>query len=932
MSAYHLCPVGPQAALCNRVWAIIGNANGKLWAGSGDRLVTYDRLSDVFIRVNPTDATAAAMIDSGVRSLAIDSHGSLWIGTQSGLVKWRRDIDEWSSLKNDRNSNQGLSNSYINSLHADADGILWIGTQLGAHRLDIRDESIERINTSTGLPNDDIHVITEDMYGTIWMSTGDGLAAYDKSSGEIRVLGMKDGLSSDEFLLAAGHAGKSGTVYFSGQNGLDYFDPGMIPGSNRKPQIALTEFRINNEIITGNQQDPTAILGSPINRTDSIVLPYSRNNISFEFAALDYADPAQNQYVYRLAGFDDEWIHANSEQRTASYSNLPFGTYTLQIRAANKYGVWNDAGVSLPVTVLTPIWRTWWANLTYVVVAAVLVLTIIRFRTITLTRRAAELEMTVDDRTRQIEEQAEKLEHSLQVKERLFTNVSHEFRTPLTLILGPADKMLRSGIPEAIKSDVQLIKQNGQRLLRLVDQLLDISRLNAEQPIEKTPQTASQIVRAVAESFKSMADSRNIYFETDIDPGCWTMATVEAIEKISMNLLSNAFKYTPRGGNIAVSLKCDEKQLRLIVSDSGIGISEDRHNDVFDRFVRADDSGERHPGAGIGLAIVKEYVDALDGKISLESSSGAGTTIKIRLLRHNVAHAEDPELKEFELSDDISLELESIRSANPVTDVVADTDGTQTVLIVEDSADMRHYLYQLLADEYSCITAEDGDAALQLAYEHIPDIILCDVMLPKRDGYEISHELKSDIRTSHIPIVMQTARGDHDSRMRGLKESVDDYIAKPFDAEEMLLRVRNLLHSRKKLRESFVLSSSRNLQNSSTMNAKDQEFIDRCDALIEAGLGNPKLRIEDLSRALAMSERPLQRKLKALTGHTPAQYVRKFRLEKAAPMLQDGMPVYLVSESVGFSSPAYFTSCFREEFGIAPSEYVKNGSRGSVAE
>jgi len=930
--SYPLCAIGPDTELCNRVWVIHGDEQGNLWAGSGDRLVFFDEESDSFNSVKVPAGRQHEMITSGVRSLATDRDGSLWIGTQSGLVRWRYNTDDWTHLVNDPASYEGLSNNYINSLHADDEGSLWIGTQLGAHRLNIASGTIERINTSTGLPNDDIHSVVEDIYGTIWMSTGNGLASFNKESGEIRVLDEDDGLPTDEFLLAAGHAGRTGNVYFSGENGTVYFDPAMLVAHNLEPGIALTELRINSEIVIPDHADPETILRSPISLTQSIVLPPERADIAVEFAAMDYSNSSLNQYAYKLIGYDEDWIYTDSTRRFARYTNLPFGQYTLQVRAANRHGVWNNAGRSLDITVLTPLWRTWWAYLLYGVAFVALLDLVIRLRTRSIASQAAILEQTVAERTRQIRQneqqiqsQADHLEELLSLKDRLFTNISHEFRTPLTLILGPINRILRSDVTDKQAANLRLARENGQRLLRLVDQLLDLSRMDAEEPVACTPQPMSEIATTIAESFMPIARSRKIHFEAHVISELWVAASGDSLEKILMSLLSNAFKYTPEHGHISISLETsNEHYVSLTISDSGVGIPIDQQKTVFERFQRADDAGEHIPGAGLGLSLVKELVEALNGSIELNSSPGEGTTITIDLQRVSIPITDTT--GEILLSETASIELESLSQAVLVEpdSVNGNSKDNSSVLIIEDNRNLQHYLVELLSPDYECDTASDGKDGLETAMDHLPDLILCDVMLPKMDGYEVSQTLKSDERTSHIPIIMLTARGDHESRLLGLREKVDDYLTKPFDDEELLLRIRNIFSARQALRERLA-SRLFEKDDQSGLTPTDQKFLTKLNGVIQQNYPDTHFRIENLSSEMAISERPLQRKLKSLTGYTPSQYLREFRLKQAVELLPAGKPVNVIAELVGFSSPAYFASCFKDKFGVSPTDYVANG-------
>jgi signal transduction histidine kinase/ligand-binding sensor domain-containing protein/DNA-binding response OmpR family regulator len=932
---YPLCEFNPDGELCNRVWVINGDDHGKLWVGSGSGLFMFDSDTDNFRSVDVSSVAARRMVEGGVRDVAIGKGNELWIGTEKGLLQWRRGSDEWIAFNHDSASNEGLLSNFIHSLHVDGDGILWIATQLGANRLDPATGRFEQFNTSNGLPNDDIQRIVEDAYGTIWMSTSAGLASLNRDTREIQTLDASDGLTHDEFLTRSGFAGKSGNIYFGGYDTLLYFDPAMLSINLEPPQVVLTELRINNEVVVPDTTTPDSILQAPINMTSAITLPYQRASMSVEFAGIHFARPQQNRYAYQLLGYDSDWIYADSNQRAALYSNLPIGDYILRVKAANPDGIWDEVGQSLSVTILAPFWRTSWAYLLYVIATIVAMLLVIELRTRTLNARAADLENSVAERTRKIHEherliqsQADDVTKLLGLKDKFFTNISHEFRTPLTLILGPANRLLKSDVTDKQTAHLSLIKQNAQRLLRLVDQLLNLSRLDAEEPIDLSPQSISDAVGVVVESFRHLAKSRQVMFEADVVEDLWISASSDALERILMNLLSNAFKYTPKRGDINVVLGSENGQVRLMISDSGIGIPQAQHESVFDRFSRADDTGENMPGAGIGLALVKDIVESLNGSIDLHSSPGEGTTITVVLNRLSSPEPESPLMSSLELSESAVAEIESLIESGHVHDQPSNNhdEGGSSVLIIEDNPDMQDYLFELLSPSYSCLVAGDGKAGIDLAYEEIPDLVLCDVMLPKMDGYKVSQALKSDDRSSHIPIIMLTAKGDRDSRILGLREKVDDYMAKPFNDEELLLRISNILDARLVLRQRISEQIFGRSNTDAGVSARDRKTIEKLNQLIEDNLQNPEFDIGAMSSGVAMSERALQRKLRALTGQTPTQYVRKYRLTKSLAYLRDGMPVNRAAELVGFSSPAYFTSRFREEFGDSPTNFVSRSS------
>ena len=500
---------------------------------------------------------------------------------------------------------------------------------------------------------------------------------------------------------------------------------------------------------------------------------------------------------------------------------------------------------------------------------------------------------------------------------------------PLTLILGPVNRLLQSDITDKQASHLRLVKQNGQRLLRLVDQLLDLSRLDAEEPIELTLQAISQAASIIADSFQPLARSRGVTFETDISNDIWVNASADALERILMNLLSNAFKYTPKDGQISISLTSQDEQVLLVISDSGVGIPHSRQEVIFERFNRTDDTGENVPGAGIGLALVKEIVDALNGSIDLKSVPDEGTTIKVTLRRHSSSKQRSQAPQEIVLSESSTAELESLTQSGDFTLALANSQEQENpnILIVEDNPDMQQYLVELLSPSYSCTVASDGEAGLHKGLEELPDLVLCDVMLPKMDGYKVSQELKSDDRSSHIPIIMLTARGDHDSRMAGLREKVDDYLAKPFDDEELLLRIQNILAARELMWKRIANQILNNGDPDAGFGERDRKVIRKLNQIIEEHFLDAKFDIGAMASDMAMSERALQRKLKALTGQSPIQYLRKYRLRKSLDYLRQGMPVNQAAESVGFSSPAYFTSRFKEEFGESPTNFVSKSSQ-----
>jgi signal transduction histidine kinase/DNA-binding response OmpR family regulator len=641
------------------------------------------------------------------------------------------------------------------------------------------------------------------------------------------------------------------------------------------------------------------------------------------------------RYAYRLKGFDTAWIETGSESRHATYTNVPAGDYVLRIKAGNGRGGWSENTAFVRLNILPPWWQTWWAYGLYIFAFVLALFTYIRVRTIGLKERAEVLERTVAERTAQITEherhiqhQAEDLEELLHLKEKLITNISHEFRTPLTLIHGPVKRMLKSTKSQENISQLKLIRRNSRRLLRLVDQLLGLARLGSEEPLPRSSQPLTSVARAIADSFQVLAEDKGLKLTFDTAEDLWVVCSPDALDKILLNLLSNAIKFTPAGGCVSVSTRpSDDGMVELAVRDTGVGIPNEEQEVVFERFHRVDDCGESVPGAGIGLALVKELVTAYEGHIDLDSTPGEGTTVFVYLPQCQLV-PESRDVKQnipaIELSEAVELEAESLTATSGTIAVLAtdpEIDAKPSILIVEDNGDMQKYLYELLSDSYHCDLAGDGQQALEKAFENIPDLVLLDVMLPKLNGFQVSHVLKEDERTSHIPIVMLTALGDRESRKVGWHEKVDGYFSKPFDDEELKLRISNLLEIRDILKSRYssqFFDESRPVQ---VLNEKENGFMKKLDKVLESNHAEPEFGLSQMAENMHMSTRQLQRKLKAITGHNPAEFLRSYRLRKARELLRSGTQVGIAADAVGFSSPAYFTSCFKAQFAQTPTDY-----------
>ena len=916
---------------------IFEDSTGALWIGTRSGVIQFDRAQRRFVDVgnNPTIRVNLRLNSEWINLIHEDQNGDLWFGTDISLSQYHREAKyfthhvHWPQANGPQRS---ISDNTALSIYEDDQGVLWIGTKNGLNRLTLSSSSSQAEASNPtfsaygqghGIPGKAIVGILGDDSGFLWLSTDKGLARFDPLSESAVSFDVMDGLQGNEFSTGSHARTRDGRMFFGGINGLTAFYPEQVRYARREyePPIVLTDLLFANKSVED---------GSAINYSDELVLDSTDTMFSIEFAALAFGAPDVIQYAYKLTGVNSDWIITDDNNRRATYSGLQPGNYLFQVTRVDNSGVRKAAAASIRVSILPPFWMTWWAYAAYVLAAALLVFSLVRVRTLALMRRSELLENKVVERTRRIEQnekliqhQADHLEELLLVKEKLFENISHEFRTPLTLILGPIERMLKQGKDSTTARQLRMVRENSQRLLRLVDQLLGLSRLSAEEPVTQSAQPLRPMVKTIVASFRPLAEEKRIQLHVVDGEDLWVNCAPDALEKILLNLVSNAIKFTPDGGWVNVTVaSADNDKVRLSVSDSGIGIDAENHQAVFERFYRVNGS-ESAPGAGLGLALVKELAEAFGGSVELESRLEFGTAVDVLLPRHEVLPSDfDSESGEFDTGL-ISLEIVAAAQSNRIVkrSEIDKSNGDASILVVEDNNDMQEYLVSLLSDAYKCQVAADGEKAVSVALETVPDLVLCDVMLPKRDGFEVSKILKTNDATSHIPIVMLTALGDHDSRLKGLREHVDDYLTKPFDDEELMLRIANLLGARDALKRRYSRQLFDGSHIGDDLGQREQRFLDKVHQVLESNYSSSDFRVDDMSSAVAMSDRQLQRKLKALIDHSPTEYLRNYRLTMAKKKLIDGAQVGVVADAVGFSSQAYFASCFKTEFGATPSEF-----------
>lgn len=863
----------------------------RLWVTNWEgEIYCFDTLSGRFFMPPVKSDSAFHQSEAQISTMISTRDDHLWAGTLQGLCKYK--------IENDRNNGMTL---VFEKMYGQKDGL-----------------------EKNGKPNLYTATLEEDLHGNIWLAQNSGLYKLNPADNTLTHFGTEDGLAGNTFAIRASCPLKDGYLAFGSTTGLVIFHPDSLKDNTSLPSIVFTDLQLLNRSVAPNrsfeQSDFTLAQTAPY--TTEVEVPYNLNVVGFEFASLDYTAPEKNQYAYQMVGFDPDWVYSGT-RRLATYTNLDPGHYTFRVKGTNNDGYWNETGASMAVTILPPPWRTWWAYAAYGLAMIGLLI---------LSRNEILKRERLRNQFRLKEVEANKY-HELDVlKSRFFSNISHEFRTPLTLILGPLQKRLNQALNPSDKQDFSVMQRNAQRLLNLVNQLLDLSRIEAGMlKLKCRMEDLRDLVGVIASQFASIADSKQITFRVLQDEDILIWVDSDKFNKILSNLLSNAFKFTPEGGIIEVIVRkgmpdaaFTEGWAEIVVSDTGPGIPPEQMQKVFDRFHQVDSSTTREfEGSGIGLALTKELVELHYGDITVSSVISHGSLFTVRLpLGKSHLRADDCVILEA----DSTVEITTVDFQEREEAWSDQNDGSEAqprILVVEDNPDLRSYLHSSLNDNYQILEAANGELGISVARAEVPDLIISDLMMPKMNGIELCRRLKTDLKTSHIPIILLTAKADVESKLEGLQVGADDYIAKPFDMRELESRIHNLIAIRRKLQENFsarLTLSPREI----TVDSVDDRFLKQVMEIVESEMADPSLGVDSLAQQCAMSPIQLYRKLKALTGHGPNDLVRNFRLSRAASLLaQQSGSVADIAYQVGFNSLSYFSKCFKDKYGKTPSEYLR---------
>jgi signal transduction histidine kinase/DNA-binding response OmpR family regulator len=792
--------------------------------------------------------------------------------------------------------------------------VLWVASMgNGLIRFDTKTGKARAFTEEDGIPNNTVYAIVADKHRFLWCSSNKGIFRFNPEDCSIISFTAKDGLQGNEFNRYHFVNLPDGHIIFGGTQGWTVFHPDSIRIDQFQPPATFTEILVNNTPI--NQLPGWK--DSAVSAMQELTLPYNQNFLTFYFSALEFNEPAKLQYRYRMTGIDKDWIRIGN-RNIANYTNLPPGSYTFKVNATNTSDIWSSKITTIEVIILPPWWRTCWVYGLFTAIVFTAATSFYRSR-INLIRSKQEVLLK--------QREAEQLRAVDDMKSRFFSNITHEFRTPLSLIIAPLEKLNKdAAIPAAVKNQLSVIQRNAQQLGRLINQLLDLSKLEAGKMKVSISRGELQLFIAdCVNSFEQLAASKQIqmYFDAEAVSGEY-LFDAGKLEKIVFNLLSNAIKFTPQGGNITIELKVIQESkgkhtMFLHVSDSGIGIVADKLPKIFTRFYQVDETSTRaYEGTGIGLALAKELTELMEGAIQVESTLGVGTTFHVAI---PVQVATDQQASLWNGSHS-APELAHEPTAAVKHPVPAVCTDTPLILIVEDNKELLAFISGALATNYRVLTAENGEDGLKTAQEELPDIIVSDVMMPKMDGYELCRLIKSNVKTSHIAFIILTAKASHDSVIEGLMCSADDYITKPFHMDELQLRIRNILDHQEKIRQHHIAQLT-NPKEPINLQTEEDCFLKQLYTIIEEHIDDSSLNVEKLAKEMAVSRRTLNRKLSVLVGGLSANdMVRQYRLKKAAELLKGGYKISDIAYRVGFETPAYFSTSFKNFYGVPPSEYL----------
>jgi ligand-binding sensor domain-containing protein/signal transduction histidine kinase/DNA-binding response OmpR family regulator len=897
----------------NFVVSILEDKNGKLWVGTNVGGVSVLNITEPEVISYNIKSTPS------VRTLFEDMDGSVWIGWYYGAQIYHPSLKSFTYLTPDNSDIDGT----INCIFKGSDNTIWVGTKgKGLQLFDRINKKFITFSEDQGLINNIVNSIVEDQQGYLWISTSRGISRFDPQKRSFKNYTKEDGLQSNEFIRGAGHISKTGRIFLGSIHGFNAFSPETRRINSNIPNVVITDFQLSGKSLPAgmySQQPKQSGDASP-----QITLSYDQSDFSIEFVSLNFTVPEKNQYAYMLKGFNKDWNYTTEHK--ATYTNLDPGEYTFRVIASNNDGLWNKKGTSLKIIITPPFWKTSFAYIVYILIAIAILYYI--YREIKMRERLKN-EMIFQKLT------TEKMEELNQMKLNFFTNISHELRTPLSLIIDPIRKIINKEVPAAqVETLGNLAFKNATRLSNLVNQLLDFRKFSGQYKLEAQHINLVEAIKEICQTFEERARGREIEFDLSFNAAfkdAWM--DIDKLEKILTNLISNAFKFTPNGGKIQVLVstiieKNEKRSLEIQVKDNGPGVPQAYKQKIFDLFFQVDGTtGYDMESSGIGLSLTKELVLLHGGEISEVGKPGEGAVFMVRLpLREYELQSNEPEFSGIEIEREES-------SMNVFEEGVSKNTGDNfseapIILVVEDNTELREYIARDVLSKYHVEQASNGTEGFEKASLLIPDLIISDIMMPDGNGLELCEKLKIDEKTSHIPVILLTAKQTDENKIEGYRTGADAYVSKPFNSALLNTQVENLLESRKRLRALFSKIQTRHSAEAAITDI-DNEFLKKAEQVVLNNISNTQFNVDRFAEKLKMNRTQFYRKFKAISGQTPHEYIIIIRLRIAADLLlKRDHNISEAGYQVGFSDPAHFTRVFTKVYGKSPKKYISDMLNG----
>jgi len=931
------------------IWKVYCDSKNRIWVAtiSGGLFLYFPQNGNI-IKFQNNEGDQSSISDNYIFDITEDDKGRIWIATAGhGLNLYQEEQQTFKRFKHKPGKKGWLSGNQVNDLFTDEEGMLWVATQNGLDLM-VNDSIFYNYNMDDGLPSKYVLGVTQDHTGHYWITTVNGVSRFDKQKAGFTNYTTDDGLLMNRQVFGSPLTHSNGYVIFCNNKGVNIIDPEQFGVDLSKPEPIFSGLKIfDKNVEVGDTINNQVVLSKIMPYTNELTLSYLNNFFSIEFGCLQYLSPSHNQFKYKLEGYDKNWKTLPKGGREAKFYKVNPGEYLLKVKCTDIYGNWNNVPAVLPVTINPPWWSTWWGRIAILAVVITIFVLVNKFRTQNLIQKQKWLEKKLDEKHQEIirqnnelkrqnteiKEMADSVHRADQDKLRFFTNISHEFRTPLTLITGPLEMLISQVKDNKQLLTLQLIQRNALRLLRLINQLLEFRKVDTGSfRLNVVKNDIVAFAKGVFISFEPMAEKDNIeyHFKTN-KPEITTWFDPDILDKILFNLISNAFKYSGKNGKIGLTISLPENAGHwcIEVIDTGCGIKPAHLPHIFDRFYSVkNQSVERGNTMGIGLALTKELVELHHGTINVQSEWGKGSCFKL-IFPHGKSFFKAHEFGDGNDTGDGLKNLPKTETQNfsQNTDVVLANNNNPSsgkeLLIVEDNADIRQFLIDILEKQYHIYTSVNGAEGFEKAVQIIPDLVITDVMMPVMDGMAFCDKTKNDGRTSHIPIIMLTAKSSEENVLLGYRSGADGYVKKPFNADILMAQIQTIIENKERIKKRYAdcLISDGYFEEQTP---SDAELLKRATQIISTNLNNPDFSIDQLAKLLGHSRSVLYKKIDALMGISVNDFIQEVKLKHAAGLLiETDLSISDIAFKSGFKSAPHFSRLFKQKFGVVPTQYGK---------